>query len=311
MLQIRAITEDELNRFAHIGGGVNLDEAESVKRMTRTLWDSGDSHPDWCFVAEADGVGVARVGYRRFPPFPADLRLFGLLLPWQDDYLEVGLPLLHQSLAQMQGHGFAKLVRQLSSYWANLDEQRTLLEDLGLTLTQEKSAFVWQASQPLPALAPRLRFRALGEVGEAQFVDAMRRVTDGTLDRVLHGDAEHKGGIEAARTLFEELREYDHEPEWWLLAYDGDDALVGLVAPVLLNPTEGTIGYIGTVPEQRGKGYAHDLLVEGTARLQAAGVASVFSDTDSRNLPMMRVFERAGYQHDSQVWIYEAELASL
>src|SRR5947207_1973842 len=52
------------------------------------------------------------------------------------------------------------------------------------------------------------------------------------------------------------------------------ESLVGLVMPTN-SLTAGTIGYIGVVPEQRGHGYSHDLLVHGTATLQAAGITMI------------------------------------
>jgi RimJ/RimL family protein N-acetyltransferase len=56
------------------------------------------------------------------------------------------------------------------------------------------------------------------------------------------------------------------------------------------------IGYIGVVPEQRGRGYVDDLLAEGTAILAAQGAQVIKADTDTGNGPMAAAFARAGYQ---------------
>jgi ribosomal protein S18 acetylase RimI-like enzyme len=55
------------------------------------------------------------------------------------------------------------------------------------------------------------------------------------------------------------------------------------------------IGIVGVVPEQRGQGYAYDLLVEATHLLVEEGVDEIVADTDLTNTPMAATFARAGY----------------
>ena len=57
----------------------------------------------------------------------------------------------------------------------------------------------------------------------------------------------------------------------------------------------GTIGYIGVVPEQRGRGYIDDLLARGTATLLGGNDQAIEADTDVSNTPMADAFRRAGY----------------
>jgi RimJ/RimL family protein N-acetyltransferase len=62
------------------------------------------------------------------------------------------------------------------------------------------------------------------------------------------------------------------------------------------NSRVSVVDYIGVVPEQRGHGYAADLLAHGTSLLAAEGVDRIEADTDKRNVPMARTFERLGYR---------------
>src|SRR6266540_4234117 len=55
------------------------------------------------------------------------------------------------------------------------------------------------------------------------------------------------------------------------------------------------VAYLGVVPEQRGHGYAGELLAEATAFLAEQGTARIRADTDVANTPMAAAFERAGY----------------
>ena len=49
------------------------------------------------------------------------------------------------------------------------------------------------------------------------------------------------------------------------------------------------------VPEQRGKGYVDDLMVQVTRTRNLAGYDRIVADTDLRNAPMAAAFGRAGY----------------
>ncbi len=130
-------------------------------------------------------------------------------------------------------------------------------------MSRETSRFEWRRGVAVPAETRRLEFRTLDEVGEAAFVDAIARVSEGTLDREISAEREELGVREAARQFFELELQLEHDPAWCQLAYTPSGDLVGLVMPAK-NPTTPVINYIGVVPEQRGRGYVDDLLARGT-----------------------------------------------
>jgi RimJ/RimL family protein N-acetyltransferase len=156
--------------------------------------------------------------------------------------------------------------------------------------------------------------RALGrvalwteEVGEEAFVDAVRRVSEGTLDHDIREESERRGPQKAAREFFEEEQDLEYDPGWWELAYGPEGELVGLVMPAR-NPTSPVIGYIGVVPEHRGKRYVDDLLARGAATLLSAGAERIRADTDTANAPMAEAFRRAGYVEFARRREYRVDL---
>jgi ribosomal protein S18 acetylase RimI-like enzyme len=150
----------------------------------------------------------------------------------------------------------------------------------------------------------------LDEVGEEEFVGAIERVSEGTLDREIQDERDEFGPAEAARQFFELERKLEYDPAWCRLAYGPDGGLVGLVMPAR-NPTSAVINFIGVVPEHRGRRYVDDLLAEGTAALHAAGAEYVRADTDTRNLPMTAAVGRAGYAEFAKSREYGVKLAPL
>ncbi len=148
-----------------------------------------------------------------------------------------------------------------------------------------------------PAEAGRLSFRTLKEVREEAFIDAMKNVSEGTLDREIREERERLGAQQAAREFFEDASRVQHDPYWWRLAYAPSGELVGLVMPAE-PPGFLTIFYIGVVPAMRGRGYVDDLLAAGTATLLEARSKNdkpLIVDTDVSNAPMAAAFERAGW----------------
>jgi ribosomal protein S18 acetylase RimI-like enzyme len=139
----------------------------------------------------------------------------------------------------------------------------------------------------------------LEEASGDAFVDAIRRGSEGTLDREIRGERESLGPQGAARDFFEDARGVKHGPSWWRLAYDrrsGD--LVGLVMPAE-PPGFLTLFYIGVVPEMRGRGCVDDLLAAGIATLLDARTEGgtekpLRADTDVANAPMAAAFGRDG-----------------
>jgi len=310
MLTVIAIQSGQLDAFARVGDhplGV-----DGFANAVRDLWASGESRPEWCFVVEENGKWIGRVGYTGSDLTPHELGMMGLHIPWRGDYLAAGIPLLRESLRAMRASGRTHLERRLSSISDFVSEQRALLEKIGLPLAQEKIALSRVDSKPPMTGPEHLSFRSLEDVGEQAFVDAVRRVTDGTLDRIDQAERNIMGHAEHARVYLHFLKIADCQPGWWQLGYAPDGALVGLVIPQSFGDGIGAINYIGVVPQQRGKGYGYELLLKGTAIMQHAGLREMIADVDVLNPPMIRAFEQVGYVHKVETqFVYFGEIALL
>jgi RimJ/RimL family protein N-acetyltransferase len=306
IMEVRSINKSELERFIQQSDHPHPENIARDKEFIQELWAKSLSRPEWFFLAEIKGEAVGRVAYWRLKARQEELRMIFFKLPWERDYLDVGLQLLLESWEKLRATDARYVVRQLSSAWDYLDEQREVFEHAGMSLLQEKHAYLWRPTEPV-TVPERLIYRTLAQVGESAYVQAIRQVTTGTLDREIQA----MGGAKAARQLFVILKEDTFfEPEWLQLAYDSEGELIGLVAPVRMldNEEEGSIGYIGVVPEKRGRGYIHDLLAKGMAISQSVGVLMVYSEVDSENNPIRWAFERAGHETAGFVWLYRGTL---
>ena len=313
-MRTRTVRADELDLFVEAGGAP--EHRREVKSYVEDMFAAGSMRPEWCFILEDGDRTVGRAALWTLPKSAEPLDAVLLDVPWKGDYLSLGELLLVDVLGEARALGTEVIGYVFDSppMWPQFQqypEERTKLLGLaGFALKRETVRFEWRG-KTAPEASGRLEFRALEKVGEQTFVDAMARVTEGTLDRDMSEEREKQGPRKAAREFFGEEQAMEYEPGWWELAYDKPDGdLVGLIMPAK-NPTSPVIDYIGVVPERRGEGYVDDLLARGAATLLKAGAEQIRADTDTANVPMAAAFRRAGYKEFARRHEYEANLAGL
>jgi ribosomal protein S18 acetylase RimI-like enzyme len=189
----------------------------------------------------------------------------------------------------------------LSPGWRNdpavcheVEWRRAAAQSTGLTDNLERLRYQWTADAGLLPSSSRLVFST--EPDDNVFLHVFERVATETLD---HGTRESIGrlGLHGhAREMRDIIRSMRGERAWWRMARTPEGELAGFTIPSA-NEDWPVIGYIGVVPEMRGRGYAVDLLIEATRILAETGAQRVRSDTDMTNVPMAKTFERAGYRN--------------
>jgi ribosomal protein S18 acetylase RimI-like enzyme len=234
--------------------------------VARAAWWGGpdDAEPlalDW--LDFEDGESAAAVDILRRAGFTAE---YCLLLPprWRDD------PAVRKA-------GEARI---------------EVAERAGMRTFVERLHYTWTPAAGLPDRPGRLRFEP--EPDDDVLVDVLTRIAHGSLDAHDQQAIARGGPAESARVQMEFLRWLPSPREWLRLAYTVDGELAGLTIPGR-NPAGPTIGLVAVLPEQRGRGYAYDLLIEATHLLVAEGAERITAETDTTNTPMAATFARAGY----------------
>ncbi|MFC4112781.1 GNAT family N-acetyltransferase [Nonomuraea zeae] len=299
MLAYRAVTPADLDRVTSWTvtepvGWIPADRylAELAENMYR---------PEWTWIAEDGDRVVARALWwgPKDSAHPVALDCLDVDPdPALGDRAAIGAELIRAGLA-----GFPQPVQyaiKTAGGWrddpvrsAAVEWRRAAAHAAGLTHEVERLQFEWAPADGVPAATGALRF---AEASDEEFLAVFRRIAEGSLDAQTRANLLAKGVDATAR---EEMDFYLGAPgrrEWWRLAYTPEDEVAGMAIPSA-TPYNVNVGYLGVVPEFRGRGYVDEVLAEITRIHDANGEQRITATTDLGNAPMAAAFRRAGYRN--------------
>ena len=259
-------------------------ETEELTEFRR-LFEERSSRDPRSFLVALTGARVAG-------------RLKGLFLSDKLYFVEElrcaeGLPcsVVEDALARFLGDSFSgEGIGILSWDRTESAEINAALKRAGFEI-EKKKAFVARALKgDLPRPGTRFAFRTLAEAGKDEFLRVMTEAAA--------GDPFEDMAVRQPEDDFRELTAAAgdrFDPASWMLAQvDGD--VVGVVLPQEFSGSdrEGTLFYVAVLPAFRGRGYGRALHASGLSMLAERGVTRYVGSTDTRNGPMLKVFEANG-----------------
>jgi len=315
MLRVRSVRD--LTDFVGVPG-----DPDDYSDQVRSLWDSGASRSEWCFILEEDGAPIGRIGLGVSPTvsdpvwlgsLPSDeLFVFGLHLPWEDSAVSTGSLLIRDALTGIASQIPETLeLRVNNSIHPHARERVRLAGALGMDLFQEKIGFTWEDNGEPILPGDRLTFRSIDQSGIDAYRAVMAPCGDGTLDRndryYWHGCGPDNWAAQMTEYLGPE------DAPMWLTGFH-EDVPVGYVAVSAVDDWGSTIVHVGVLPEHRGHGYIQDLLMAGMASARRRGIVTMLSDVDVLNAPMRHAMIRAGQAENPNrwhLWVHRAKVANL
>ncbi|MEU3772967.1 GNAT family N-acetyltransferase [Streptomyces sp. NPDC032472] len=162
----------------------------------------------------------------------------------------------------------------------------------GLTRAIERLRYEWTPAAGTAEPTGRLVFR---DGTDEEYLHAFARLAEGSLDLHTQSELRSMDAEQLAREDMEFYLDCPGERSWWRLAELPDGTLAGLAVPSA-TPYHRNVGYLGVVPEQRGRGLIDEILAEITRFHAAEGADRITATTDTVNTPMAAAFARAGYE---------------
>ncbi|SDY02173.1 Acetyltransferase (GNAT) family protein [Modestobacter sp. DSM 44400] len=181
-------------------------------------------------------------------------------------------------------------------------ERCRLAVECGFELLQKKEGVWWEDDGHPMELPDRVRLRPLPEVGNDAFASVIARCMIGTLDRIDEVKVAEYGTRGWADIQLTDYVTPQDARSWVLVeTWAGDPVgFVGLSA--CDEEATGTISHIGVVPEERGRGYVHELLVTLNVLARDRGFRGLLPDVDVLNVPMLAALELAGHHAGGRPW---------
>jgi RimJ/RimL family protein N-acetyltransferase len=260
--------------------------------------------PEWTWVAEEDGQILARAIWWGWSDAEHPMALDGIdvrgSVAGRAGFAARLLAAAHDAFRAAGTERLPEFDLSLPNDWRtdpavvrSLGWRRRAASLAGLTDELERLRYAWTPAAGVPGRPGRLTLRA--EPDDDVFLDALRRVAAGSLDVTTRRAIAARGAERQARDDMQLYLDMPGDRAWWRLAYTRDGALAGLAIPCR-NARVSTVGYLGVVPELRGRRYVDDILAEITRFHAAAGARRIGATTDVTNAAMAAAFERAGYR---------------
>ena len=279
-MDVRPIDRDELQRWLRLSQ--NLSQMEDDLSSFNSAMETDDPR---CFLAAVDaGRFVGRL-HGRF----LNAALYFIKEIRAADGVDVGP--VASAFASFLLHSFSRERTEILS-WDRNDSRtaNSALEDAGFVVGREKVFVEKDIEGYVSPYRDECDHRTLVEVGEDRYIEIMSEAAV--------GDPFENPEERDARRDFRDLIEYAgerYDPTWWRVAFiEGRPAGVVLPQAFAGPAQEGTLFYVGVVPERRGRGLGRTLHAGGMEFLAAKGIKRYVGSTDSRNLPMLAVFAANG-----------------
>ncbi|MFF8846318.1 GNAT family N-acetyltransferase [Streptomyces sp. NPDC015127] len=305
------MTEADLDRVT----AVTVDEPISWITTDRYLDELGQGmyRPEWTWIAEDDGRVVARALWWGQPLSEHPVALDCLHVDASvTDRVAVAAELLTTGLRAFAEQGARKPPlynltlpygwREDPAVAAALAWRRDAALAAGLTDEVERLRLEWTPEAGVPATGGRLTF---APASDEEFLEVFRRIAVGSLDGETRRNLATKGAEATAREEMDFYLGCPGKREWWRLARTPDGEAAGLAIPSA-TPYNRNVGYLGVVPELRGRGLVDDILAEITRVHAESGAELITATTDTGNAPMAAAFARAGYRTAQIRMIYSA-----
>jgi ribosomal protein S18 acetylase RimI-like enzyme len=105
----------------------------------------------------------------------------------------------------------------------------------------------------------------------------------------------------------EMMESINHHPYWWRVAVAPHGNPLGIIFPVVAFG-ELTVGFIGVLPEYRGRNIASFLLSEAWSMVKQQGYSTLHAEADARSVSMHRALTKSQFIRRSQQQEWRLEL---
>jgi GNAT superfamily N-acetyltransferase len=154
----------------------------------------------------------------------------------------------------------------------------------------------FESAGPLDVGAWSYRSAEVGRFARAEMVALIEKASDHSSDSQIEFYRQQLGGSKDAEWTLQMIESTSHDPRWWRVAVDPDGQLLGIILPALVFG-ELMVGFLGVLPNYRGRSIASFLLAESWSVMKLQGHSTLCAEADERNLAMHRALRKSQFGH--------------
>jgi GNAT superfamily N-acetyltransferase len=155
--------------------------------------------------------------------------------------------------------------------------------------------------------APGYRSTDAEQFARSELIGLIERTSEGCSDSQIEFYRQRLGGFADAEMTLKMMESTRFDPRCWRVALAPEGNAVGIVLPVMAFG-EPTVGFIGILPEHRGRNLASFLLAEAWLVIQRQGHLTLSAEADERNVSMHRALTKSQFSRRSHQQEWRMEL---
>jgi len=165
----------------------------------------------------------------------------------------------------------------------------------------------FESAGPVDLGGQGYRSANVGDFTRTEIIALVEKTSERCADSQIEICRPRLGGIAHAEMTLEMMESTRYDPQWWRVALAPEGNRLGIIFLVVAFG-EPTVGFVGIIPEHRGKNIASFLLTEAWSAMERQGHSTLCAEADARNVSMHRLLIRSGFKRRSQKQEWRLEL---
>jgi GNAT superfamily N-acetyltransferase len=165
----------------------------------------------------------------------------------------------------------------------------------------------FESEGPIKLAGPQYRSSEVGNFARPVIIALIEKTSEDCSDSQIEFYRRRLGGMADAEMTLQMMETIRYDPRWWRVALGPDGNALGIILPVMAFG-EPTVGFIGVVPEWRGRKIASFLLMEAWSVMKQQGYSRLCAEADERNVSMHRALTKSQFRRQWQKQEWRLEL---
>ena len=141
----------------------------------------------------------------------------------------------------------------------------------------------------------------------AEIIALIENTSEHSRDSQINYYRRRLGTMADANLTLQMMESTNYDPSWWRVALDAGGNTLGIIFPVVAFAVL-TVGFIGVIPECRGRNIASFLLAEAWTFIKQQGHVTLSAEADERSVAMHRALTKSQFNPRSQKQEWRLEL---